>query len=159
MNSLKLLRTSFKNINLIFEFGGANMTKDKVIALLKDHKRIIAIRETMLNDYDSTLKASSVANQSKTSKVSDLSDMILKLNKELEELDKEIRKVQIWLEYLTIEERFYVENYYIQSISMTSIITKWCNEGNRYRSEFFWKNRRQQALEKIISLEKRARLK
>lgn len=135
------------------------MTKDKVIELLKDHKRIIAIAETIRNDHAETLKASSVANQIKTSKVTDLSDLIIKLNKELDELEKEIRKVQIWLEYLTVEERFYVENYYIQSTSMTSIITKWCNQGNRYRSEFFWKNRKKAALEKIIALEKRARLR
>jgi hypothetical protein len=135
------------------------MTKDKVIEILKDHKRIIAIRDTMQNDYDSTLRASTVANQIKTSKVSDLSDLMLKLNKELEELEKEIRKVQIWLEYLTIEERFYVENYFVQGVSVTSIITKWCNLGNRYRSEFFWKKRKQAALEKIIALEKRARLR
>lgn len=135
------------------------MTKDKVIELLKDHKRIIAIRDTMQNDYDSTLKASTVANQTKSTKVSDLSDIMIRLNKDLDELEKEIRRVQIWLDYLTIEERFYVENYYIKSISMTSIITRWCNEGNRYRSEFFWRKRKNDAIEKIIALEKRARLR
>jgi ATP-dependent protease HslVU (ClpYQ) ATPase subunit len=135
------------------------MTKDKVVEFLRGHKQNIAVHETLINDYSATLKASSVTNQIKTSKVSDLSDLILRINKELEDLEKEIRRVQIWLDYLTIEERFYVENYYIQGVSVTSIITKWCNQGNRYRSEFFWKNRKKAALEKIITLEKRARLR
>lgn len=135
------------------------MTKDKVIELLRDHKRIIAIAESIRNEYAETLKASSVVNQIKTSKVSDLSDLIIKLNTELEELEKEIRKVQIWMNYLTVEEQFYIEHFYIQSVSIASIITKWCNQGNSYRSEMFWRKRKAKALDKIIALEKRARIR
>lgn len=135
------------------------MTKDKVIERLKAHKGNIAIHETLINDYSATLKASSLDSKVQTSNVSDLGDVVEKINKELEDLEKEIKRVQIWLNYLTEEERFYIDCYYIQSISTTSIITRWCNAGNSFRSEFFWKKRKYAALEKIIALEKRARIR
>ena len=129
------------------------MTRDEVISTLKNYKRLIAIHESLLNDYDCCLQAQVLTDMPRANGVHSATESAMtKLNYELKELKKEITRVGIWLNYLNEEERFVIEQIYFEDRFINHIINKWCNMGKEYHGSTYWKNKHREAIRKITQL-------
>lgn len=129
------------------------MSRDEVIQTLKSHKKIIALYESLLNEYDGFLNAQQISDMPKGSSVSSpIENATHKLNAELKELNKEIRKVNIWLKYLTQEERFVIEQLYFEQRFINQIINRWTSQGYEYHGFTYWKTKHREAIKKITDL-------
>ena len=129
------------------------MNREEVISTLKDYKRMVAIHEGLLNDYDGILQAQVLSDMPKGNGIhSQTETAMLKLEYEIKELKKEIKRVQIWLNYLNEEERFVVEQIYFEDRFINHIINKWCNMGKEYHGSTYWKNKNREAIRKITQL-------
>ena len=129
------------------------MTKDEVIETLKGYKRLIAIHESLLNDYEGVLQAQVITDMPRANGVhSQTESAMLKLDREMKEIKKDIKRVNIWLNYLNEEERFVVEQIYFEERFINHIINKWCNMGKEYHGSTYWKNKHREAIRKITQL-------
>ena len=132
------------------------MTRDEVISTLKNYKRLIAIRDSLLNDYEGVIQAQKLTDMPRGNGVhSQVESAANKLNYEIKELEREITRVSIWLEYLNEEERFIIEQIYIEERFISLASNKWCNLGKEYHGNSYWKNKHRLAIKKIINLNER----
>jgi len=129
------------------------MTRDEVIETLKNYKRVIAIRDSLINNYDGVIQAQVLSDMPKGNGVSSkIESSNNKLKNEIRELEKEITRVSIWMLSLNEEEKFIVEQTCIEERFINMASNKWCSMGNEYHSTSYWKDRKRQAINKIVDI-------
>lgn len=129
------------------------MTREEVINTLKEYKRLIAIRDSLINNYDGILQAQKLTDMPRSNGVhSQVESVSNKFKIEIKEIEKEITRVSIWLNSLNEEERFIVEQTCIEERFINMASNKWCSMGNEYRSTGYWKNRKREAINKIVDI-------
>ena len=121
------------------------MSKDKykyIENLLRNYKKnnsIIKILELgIVTDDDFTISAIDYSKEKiQTSNNSDLSDLIIKREKELDKLKYEVSLTDALLESLNTKDRYIVEAFYIENIRMNKIALKL----NYYETKTIWINK------------------
>ena len=121
------------------------MTKDKykyIENLLRNYKknksRIKILELGLVTDDDYVLGAiDNSRDKIQTSNKSDLSDLVVRREKELEKLKKEVDLAEILLESLNNRDRYIVEAYYIENIRINKIAVKL----NYYENKSVWNNK------------------
>ena len=120
------------------------MTKDKykyVEGLLRNYKknksRIKILELGLVTDDDYTLGAIDSKDKIQTSNKSDLSDAVVKREKELEKLKYEVSLTDALLESLNNKDRYIIEAFYIENIRMNKIAVKL----NYYETKTVWSNK------------------
>ena len=121
------------------------MTKDKykhIENLFRNYKknksRIKILNLGMVTDDDFTISAIDYSKEKiQTSNQSDLSDLIIKREKELDKLRYEVSLTDALLESLNTKDRYIVEAFYIENIRMNKIALKL----NYYETKTIWINK------------------
>ena len=121
------------------------MTKDKyryVENLLRNYKknksRIKILELGMVTDDDYTIGAIDYSKDKiQTSNKSDLSDLVIKRERELEQLRYEVNITEALLESLNNKDRYIVEAFYIENIRINKIAVKL----NYYENKSVWNNK------------------
>lgn len=131
------------------------MDKPAVVAILKEHKRIIALRSELEYKYDGVLGAQVLTDMPRGTGTSDpIQTALNKIEAEIKQLDLEIKRVNNWLRYLTEEEQFYIEQCYFEQRYVNHIINKWQTKQGYYLGRSYWKKTHRVALKKICELTK-----
>lgn len=129
------------------------MTRDEVINTLKQYKRLIAIRDSLLNNYEGVLQAQKLTDMPRGSGTSNqVESKINQFQCEIKEIEREITRVSIWLNSLNEEERFIIEQIYIEERFVNMASNKWCSMGKEYHSRSYWNDRKRQAINKIVDI-------
>jgi hypothetical protein len=121
------------------------MTKDKykyIENLLRNYKknksRIKILELGIVTDDDFTISAIDYSKEKiQTSNQSDLSNLIIKREKELDKLRYEVSLTDALLESLNTKDRYIVEAFYIENIRMNKIALKL----NYYETKTIWINK------------------
>ena len=121
------------------------MTKDKykyIENLFRNYKknksRIKILNLGMVTDYDFTISGVDYSKDKiQTSNMSDLSDTVIKREKELEKLIYEVNVTEALLESLNTKDRYIIEAFYIENIRMNKIAVKL----NYYEIKTVWNNK------------------
>ena len=121
------------------------MTKDKykyIENLLRNYKknksRIKILELGMVTDDDFTISGVDYSKDKiQTSNMSDLSDTVIKREKELEKLIYEVSVTEALLESLNTKDRYIIEAFYIENIRMNKIAVKL----NYYEIKTVWNNK------------------
>ena len=121
------------------------MSKDKykyIENLLRSYKknksRIKILELGIVTDDDFTISAIDYSKEKiQTSNQSDLSDLIIKREKELDKLRYEVSLTDALLESLNTKDRYIVEAFYIENIRMNKIALKL----NYYETKTIWINK------------------
>ena len=121
------------------------MTKDKykyIENLLRNYKknksRIKILELGIVTDDDFTISAIDYSKEKiQTSNSNDLSDLIVKREKELDKLNYEVSLTDALLESLNTKDRYIVEAFYIENIRMNKIALKL----NYYETKTIWINK------------------
>ena len=121
------------------------MTKDKykyIENLFRNYKknksRIKILNLGMVTDDDFTISAVDYSKDKiQTSNMSDLSDTVIKREKELEKLIYEVNVTEALLESLNTKDRYIIEAFYIENIRMNKIAVKL----NYYEIKTVWNNK------------------
>ena len=121
------------------------MTKDKykyIENLFRNYKknksRIKILNLGMVTDDDFTISAADYSKDKiQTSNMSDLSDTVIKREKELERLIYEVNVTEALLESLNTKDRYIIEAFYIENIRMNKIAVKL----NYYEIKTVWNNK------------------
>jgi hypothetical protein len=121
------------------------MTKDKyryIENLLRNYKknksRIKILELGMVTDDDFTITGVDYSKDKiQTSNMSDLSDTVIKREKELEKLIYEVSVTEALLESLNTKDRYIIEAFYIENIRMNKIAVKL----NYYEIKTVWNNK------------------
>ena len=121
------------------------MTKDKykyIENLFRNYKknksRIKILNLGMVTDDDFTISAVDYSKDKiQTSNMSDLSDTVIKREKELEKLIYEVNVTEALLESLNTKDRYIIEAFYIENIRMNKIAVKI----NYYEIKTVWNNK------------------
>ena len=121
------------------------MTKDKykyIENLFKNYKknksRIKILNLGMVTDDDFTVSGVDYSKDKiQTSNMSDLSDTVIKREKELEKLIYEVSVTEALLESLNTKDRYIIEAFYIENIRMNKIAVKL----NYYEIKTVWNNK------------------
>jgi len=121
------------------------MTKDKykyIENLLRNYKknksRIKILNLGMVTDDDFTISGVDYSKDKiQTSNMSDLSDTVIKREKELEKLIYEVNVTEALLESLNTKDRYIIEAFYIENIRMNKIAVKL----NYYEIKTVWNNK------------------
>ena len=121
------------------------MTKDKykyVESLLRNYKknksRIKVLELRQITDDDFTIGAIDYSKDKiQTSNKSDLSDLVVKRERELEQLRYEVNITEALLESLNNKDRYIVEAFYIENIRINKIAVKL----NYYENKSVWNNK------------------
>ena len=121
------------------------MSKDKykyIENLLRSYKknksRIKILELGIVTDDDFTISAIDYSKEKiQTSNSNDLSDLIIKREKELDKLKYEISLTDALLESLNTKDRYIVEAFYIENIRMNKIALKL----NYYETKTIWINK------------------
>ena len=121
------------------------MTKDKykyIENLFKNYKknksRIKILNLGMVTDDDFTISGVDYSKDKiQTSNMSDLSDTVIKREKELEKLIYEVSVTEALLESLNTKDRYIIEAFYIENIRMNKIAVKL----NYYEIKTVWNNK------------------
>ena len=108
------------------------MTKDKykyIENLFRNYKknksRIKILNLGMVTDDDFTISGVDYSKDKiQTSNMSDLSDTVIKREKELEKLIYEVSITEALLESLNTKDRYIIEAFYIENIRMNKIAVK-----------------------------------
>ena len=108
------------------------MTKDKykyIENLFRNYKknksRIKILNLGMVTDDDFTITGVDYSKDKiQTSNMSDLSDTVIKREKELEKLIYEVSVTEALLESLNTKDRYIIEAFYIENIRMNKIAVK-----------------------------------
>ena len=121
------------------------MAKDKykyIENLLRNYKknksRIKILELGIVTDDDFTINAIDYSKEKiQTSNNSDLSDLIIKREKELDKLKYEVSLTDALLESLNTKDKYIVEAFYIENIRMNKIALKL----NYYETKTIWINK------------------
>jgi hypothetical protein len=121
------------------------MTKDKykyIENLFRNYKknksRIKILNLGMVTDDDFTISGVDYSKDKiQTSNMSDLSDTVIKREKELEKLIYEVSVTEALLESLNTKDRYIIEAFYIENIRMNKIALKL----NYYETKTVWNNK------------------
>ena len=121
------------------------MSKDKykyIENFLRNYKknksRIKILELGIVTDDDFTISAIDYSKEKiQTSNQSDLSDLIIKREKELDKLKYEVSLTDALLESLNTKDRYIVEAFYIENIRMNKIALKL----NYYETKTIWINK------------------
>ena len=121
------------------------MTKDKykyIENLFRNYKknksRIKILQLGYITDDDFTISAVDYSKDKiQTSTMSDLSDTVIKREKELEKLIYEVNVTEALLESLNTKDRYIIEAFYIENIRMNKIAVKL----NYYEIKTVWNNK------------------
>ena len=121
------------------------MTKDKykyIENLFRNYKknksRIKILQLGYITDDDFTISAVDYSKDKiQTSNMSDLSDTVIKREKELEKLIYEVNVTEALLESLNTKDRYIIEAFYIENIRMNKIAVKL----NYYETKTVWNNK------------------
>ena len=121
------------------------MSKDKykyIENLLRNYKknksRIKILELGIVTDDDFTISAIDYSKEKiQTSNQSDLSDLIIKREKELDKLKYEVSLTDALLESLNTKDKYIVEAFYIENIRMNKIALKL----NYYETKTIWINK------------------
>ena len=121
------------------------MTKDKykyIENLFRNYKknksRIKILNLGMVTDDDFTVSGIDYSKDKiQTSNMSDLSDTVIKREKELEKLIYEVNVTEALLESLNTKDRYIIEAFYIENIRMNKIAVKL----NYYEIKTVWNNK------------------
>ena len=121
------------------------MTKDKykyIENLFKNYKknksRIKILQLGYITDDDFTISGVDYSKDKiQTSNMSDLSDTVIKREKELEKLIYEVSVTEALLESLNTKDRYIIEAFYIENIRMNKIAVKL----NYYEIKTVWNNK------------------
>ena len=121
------------------------MTKDKykyIENLFRNYKknksRIKILNLGMVTDDDFTISGVDYSKDKiQTSNMSDLSDTVIKREKELEKLIYEVSVTEALLESLNTKDRYILEAFYIENIRMNKIAVKL----NYYEIKTVWNNK------------------
>ena len=121
------------------------MTKDKykyIENLFRNYKknksRIKILQLGYITDDDFTISAVDYSKDKiQTSNMSDLSDAVIKREKELEKLIYEVSVTEALLESLNTKDRYIIEAFYIENIRMNKIAVKL----NYYEIKTVWNNK------------------
>ena len=121
------------------------MTKDKykyIENLFRNYKknksRIKILNLGMVTDDDFTISGVDYSKDKiQTSNMSDLSDTVIKREKELEKLIYEVSITEALLESLNTKDRYIIEAFYIENIRMNKIAVKL----NYYEIKTVWNNK------------------
>ena len=121
------------------------MTKDKykyIENLFRNYKknksRIKILNLGMVTDDDFTISGVDYSKDKiQTSSMSDLSDTVIKREKELDQLKYEVNLTEILLESLNTRDRYIVEAFYIERIRVNKIAVKL----NYYEDKSVWNNK------------------
>ena len=121
------------------------MTKDKykyIENLFRNYKknksRIKILNLGMDTDDDFTISGVDYSKDKiQTSSMSDLSDTVIKREKELEKLIYEVSVTEALLESLNTKDRYIIEAFYIENIRMNKIAVKL----NYYEIKTVWNNK------------------
>ena len=121
------------------------MTKDKykyIENLFRNYKknksRIKILQLGYITDDDFTISAVDYSKDKiQTSNMSDLSDTVIKREKELEKLMYEVNVTEALLESLNTKDRYIIEAFYIENIRMNKIAVKL----NYYEIKTVWNNK------------------
>ena len=125
--------------------GGNPLTKDKykyIENLFRNYKknksRIKILELGIVTDDDFTVGAIDYSKDKiQTSNMSDLSDTVIKREKELEKLIYEVNVTGALLESLNTKDRYIIEAFYIENIRMNKIAVKL----NYYEIKTVWNNK------------------
>ena len=121
------------------------MTKDKykyIENLFRNYKknksRIKILQLGYITDDDFTITGVDYSKDKiQTSNMSDLSDTVIKREKELEKLIYEVSVTEALLESLNTKDRYIIEAFYIENIRMNKIAVKL----NYYEIKTVWNNK------------------
>ena len=121
------------------------MTKDKykyIENLFRNYKknksRIKILQLGYITDDDFTITGVDYSKDKiQTSNMSDLSDTVIKREKELEKLIYEVSVTEALLESLNAKDRYIIEAFYIENIRMNKIAVKL----NYYEIKTVWNNK------------------
>jgi hypothetical protein len=121
------------------------MTKDKykyIENLFRNYKknksRIKILNLGMVTDDDFTISGVDYSKDKiQTSNMSDLSDTVIKREKELEKLIYEVSVTEALLESLNTKDRYIIEAFYIENVRMNKIAVKL----NYYEIKTVWNNK------------------
>ena len=121
------------------------MAKDKykyIENLLRNYKknksRIKILELGIVTDDDFTINAIDYSKEKiQTSNNNDLSDLIVKREKELDKLKYEVSLTDALLESLNTKDKYIVEAFYIENIRMNKIALKL----NYYETKTIWINK------------------
>ena len=121
------------------------MTKDKykyIENLFRNYKknksRIKILQLGYITEDDFTISAVDYSKDKiQTSNMSDLSDTVIKREKELEKLMYEVNVTEALLESLNTKDRYIIEAFYIENIRMNKIAVKL----NYYETKTVWNNK------------------
>ena len=121
------------------------MSKDKyryIENLLRNYKknksRIKILELGIVTDDDFTISAIDYSKEKiQTSNSNDLSDLIVKREKELDKLNYEVSLTDALLESINTKDRYIVEAFYIENIRMNKIALKL----NYYETKTIWINK------------------
>ena len=121
------------------------MTKDKykyIENLFRNYKknksRIKILQLGYITDDDFTISGVDYSKDKiQTSNMSDLSDTVIKREKELEKLIYEVNVTEALLESLNTKDRYIIEAFYIENIRMNKIAVKL----NYYEIKTVWNNK------------------
>ena len=121
------------------------MTKDKykyIENLFRNYKknksRIKILQLGYITEDDFTISAVDYSKDKiQTSNMSDLSDTVIKREKELEKLIYEVNVTEALLESLNTKDRYIIEAFYIENIRMNKIAVKL----NYYETKTVWNNK------------------
>ena len=135
----------FKVIILQYTLRGITVTKDKykyIENLFRNYKknksRIKILQLGYITEDDFTISAVDYSKDKiQTSNMSDLSDTVIKREKELEKLIYEVNVTEALLESLNTKDRYIIEAFYIENIRMNKIAVKL----NYYEIKTVWNNK------------------
>ena len=121
------------------------MTKDKykyIENLFRNYKknksRIKILQLGYITEDDFTISAVDYSKDKiQTSNMSDLSDTVIRREKELEKLIYEVNVTEALLESLNTKDRYIIEAFYIENIRMNKIAVKL----NYYEIKTVWNNK------------------
>ena len=122
------------------------MTKDKykyIENLFRNYKknksRIKILQLGHITEDDFTISAIDYSKDKiQTSNMSDLSDVVIRRERELEQLKYETSLTEILLESLNARDRYIVEAFYIEKIRVNKIAVKL----NYYEDKSVWNNKK-----------------
>ena len=121
------------------------MTKDKyryIENLFRNYKknksRIKILQLGYITEDDFTISAIDYSKDKiQTSNMNDLSDLVVKREKELDKLIYEVNVAEALLESLNNKDRYIIEAFYIENIRMNKIAVKL----NYYETKTVWNNK------------------
>lgn len=121
-----------------------------IINELKAYKMNKATLETIKNECLLGISAQQISDMPRnvTNKFSSMTENQAFNMQAYNELEKDIKRVEIWLNCLHDEERHMIEGFYIHDRTYNTIIQQW----KTFYSKEFWKKKKVSGLNKIYCL-------